>query len=151
MTTQEMVRGNWNSIVGAIKERFGDITNDDLSKVQGNIEQLVGLIQRKAGQSRQQVEQFLEQCCSETSGLVSQAASKAGQAATQASKMVADAAAGAGQYATEGYKYVAGQAEQGYGYARNVVERRPIESIALVAGASLIAGVLVGLSLGSRR
>lgn len=150
MTTQEMVRGNWNSIVGAIKERFGDITNDDLTKVQGNMDQLIGLIQRKAGQSRQQVEQFLEQCCSD-GGIVSQAANAAGHAASQASKMVSDAVAGAGQYATEGYKYVSDQAEQGYDYARNVVERRPIESIALVAGASLIAGVLVGLSLGNRR
>lgn len=151
MTTQEMIRGNWNTIVGAIKQKFGEISNDDLSKVQGNIDQLVGLLQRKAGQTRQQVEQFLDQCCSESTGFVSSAANVAGQAATQASKMVADAAAEVGQYATDGYKYVANQAGTGYDYARTVVERRPMESVVLVAGASMLAGLLVGLSLGSRR
>lgn len=140
MTTQEALRGNWNTIVGAVKEKFGQITGDELSKVEGNLDQFVGLLQRKTGQTRQQAEAFLEECCSGASGYFSSAAESAANAATQASQYIAD-----------GYQHAADRAERGYDFARTAVERRPVESIALVAGASLLAGVLLGLSLGNRR
>ncbi len=140
MTTHEALRGNWNTIVGAVKEKFGQITGDDLAKVEGNLDQFVGLLQRKTGQTRQQVEAFMEECCSGASGYLYSAAETAANAATQASRYIAD-----------GYKHATDEAERGYDYARKTVERRPLESVALVAGASLLAGVLLGISLGNRR
>lgn len=140
MVNQEVLRGNWNSIVGMVKEKFGQITGDDLSKVDGNIEQFVGLLQRKTGQTKQQVEAFLEECCGNASSYVSSATEAAGKAASHASRFVAD-----------GYERVAEGAERGYDYARSAVGRRPVESVALVAGVSLLAGVLLGLSLCNRR
>ncbi len=150
MMTQEVIQGNWNSIVGAIKQKFGEITNDDLARVQGNVDQLIGLIQRKFGHSRQQVEQLIDQCLRESNEFAAQTAVAAGQAASHASKLVSDAASEVSQSASDGYKFVADRAGEGFGYAKQVVERRPVESVVLIAGASLIAGVLVGLSLGSR-
>ncbi len=140
MATQEMLRGNWNSIVGVVKEKFGQITGDDLAKVQGNIDQLVGLLQRKTGQTREQVEAFLDDCCSSASGYASAAAESAANMASQAS-----------QYVTDGYERAAESAGRSYEYARDTVERRPLESVAIVAGVSLLTGVLLGLSLGNRR
>ena len=140
MVNQEALRGNWKSIVGKVKEKFGEITGDELSKVEGNMEQFVGLIQRKTGQTKQQVETFLTECCDNAGSYLSSATDAAGKAASQASQFVAD-----------GYDKVAQGAERGYDYAKNTMERRPVESVALVAGVSLLAGVLLGLSLGNRR
>lgn len=151
MATQEMLRGNWNTIVGAVKERFGQITGDDLNKVKGNIDQFTGLLQRKAGQTREQVEEFLQECCEGAEDRLSGAARTASNAAAQASQYVSDTVAGVGRYASEGLDYASESAERGYEYARDVVERRPLESVALVAGASLLAGVMIGLCLSNRR
>ena len=140
MATQEMFRGNWNSIVGAVKEKFGQITGDDLMRVEGNLDQFVGLMQKKAGQTREQVEQFLEECYSASSKTFSNAV-----------ESVAATAGQAGRYVSDGYRYAADSVERGYEQTRDVVERRPLESLALVAGASLLAGVLIGLSLSAKR
>ncbi len=140
MATQEMFRGNWNSIVGAVKDKFGQITGDDLLRVEGNLDQFVGLMQKKAGQTREQVEQFLEECCSASSKTFSNAV-----------ESVAATAGQAGRYVSDGYRYAADSVERGYEQTRDVVERRPLESLALVAGASLLAGVLIGLSLSAKR
>jgi uncharacterized protein YjbJ (UPF0337 family) len=56
---QQTLEGNWNEIKGKLHERWGQLTNDDLQKARGNVDQLVGLIQRKTGEARERVEQYL--------------------------------------------------------------------------------------------
>ena len=55
MINREQLMGNWNSVVGSIKDKFGDFTKEELAKVEGNFQQLVGLIQRKTGKSQEQI------------------------------------------------------------------------------------------------
>ncbi len=129
MVTQESISGHWHSIVGAVKEKFGQITGDDLTKLQGNLDQLVGLIQRKTGQTREQIESFLEDCCTQ-----------AGTTYQKASQAIDD-----------GIHRLSEQADQGYRVARETVERRPMESVAVVAGLGLLAGVAIGISMATRR
>ena len=52
MVTRDQLIGNWNGIVGALREKFGELTKDELTRVEGNVEQLVELVQRKSGQSK---------------------------------------------------------------------------------------------------
>lgn len=47
MLTREELQGHWNQVKGQIQERWGEITNDELREVEGNTDQLVGLIQQK--------------------------------------------------------------------------------------------------------
>src|SRR5688572_18635123 len=56
---QQTLEGNWNEIKGKLHERWGQLTQDDLQKARGNVDQLVGLIQRKTGEARERVEQYL--------------------------------------------------------------------------------------------
>lgn len=139
MINQEMLKSNWNAIVGAVQETFGQISGDDLARVQGNVEQFFGLMQQKAGQSREQVEQFLADFSESAGSTISNAMETASEMATDATR-----------YVSQGYEAAAESAERGYDYAREVVERRPIESLAVVVGTSLLAGVLIGLSLSRR-
>ena len=59
MVTEQETKGQWNSIRGSVKEKYGQITDDELSQVEGDQEQLIGLIQQKVGAARSEVEDFL--------------------------------------------------------------------------------------------
>lgn len=50
------IKGNWNITKGRLKQRWGDLTDDDLDYVEGKEEELVGRIQKRTGESREAVE-----------------------------------------------------------------------------------------------
>lgn len=54
------MKGNWKQIKGKIRETWGDITDDELDKLEGRREQLVGYLQEKSGRERQEVEDRLD-------------------------------------------------------------------------------------------
>jgi uncharacterized protein YjbJ (UPF0337 family) len=43
------VEGNWKQLSGKIREKWGHLTDDDLSKIDGKREQLEGKIQERYG------------------------------------------------------------------------------------------------------
>ncbi len=49
------LRGNWNILKGKLKKSFADLTDDDLKYEEGNEEELFGRLQRKTGQTRDQL------------------------------------------------------------------------------------------------
>jgi uncharacterized protein YjbJ (UPF0337 family)/sporulation protein YlmC with PRC-barrel domain len=57
---KDIVEGNWKQMRGHIKEWWGKLTNDDLDKINGQCDRLVGLIQEKYGYTKAQAEQELE-------------------------------------------------------------------------------------------
>ena len=140
MVSRDELMGNWNGIVGSIKQKFGEFTRDELTRVEGNFEQLVGLVQRKTGKSREQISSFISDCC-ESAGTTY------GQVANRASHYV-DAA---GEAIRENYDRVASEAKKGLDYTAQSVVRRPVESIALAVGAGIVAGLLLGLSMSNRK
>ena len=55
------IKGNWNQLKGKVKEAWGDLTDDELTRVEGKRDQLLGLIQKKYGATKKEVEQRLSQ------------------------------------------------------------------------------------------
>ena len=53
---QDVFDGKWKQLRGTIKKQWGDLTDDDLKKVQGRYDQFLGLLQDKYGYSRQTAE-----------------------------------------------------------------------------------------------
>ena len=140
MISQERLEGNWNSILGAVKEKFGQVTGDELTRVRGSVDKLIGLIERKTGRSREQIEAFLDECCQGAESTVNRVASKASEYADMA-----------GEAVRENYDRLATEAQRGYDYTVTSMKRRPLESVAIALGAGMVAGLLVGLSLAGRR
>mgnify|MGYP000320018633 CR=1 FL=1 len=58
MNTLE-IKGNWNIIKGIVKQKWAVLTDDDLSYVDGQQDELVGRIQKRTGESREAVEQAI--------------------------------------------------------------------------------------------
>ncbi len=56
----EQLKGNWNVFKGRVKEKYGEITDDDLAAVEGRYDQLVGLFQKRLGKSKEEAEKEVD-------------------------------------------------------------------------------------------
>jgi uncharacterized protein YjbJ (UPF0337 family) len=54
--TNQLAAGVWNQIKGKAKERWGNLTDDDLKQLEGRAEQLAGKLQQRYGLARQEAE-----------------------------------------------------------------------------------------------
>lgn len=53
------IKGNWNELKGQLKQRFSNLTDDDLMYEEGREDELIGRIQRKTGKSQDEVINFI--------------------------------------------------------------------------------------------
>lgn len=53
------IKGNWNELKGQLKQRFSNLTDDDLMYQEGREDELIGRIQRKTGKSQDEVINFI--------------------------------------------------------------------------------------------
>lgn len=58
---QPYLRGKWNEAKGNIKERWADLTDDDLKRVEGDRDKLVGVLQQRYGKAKDDVLKELEE------------------------------------------------------------------------------------------
>ncbi|HEX7121246.1 MAG TPA: CsbD family protein [Gemmatimonadaceae bacterium] len=52
----DQMRGRWKEMKGRIREKWGQLTDDELDQVGGRWDQLVGLVQRRYGTAREDAE-----------------------------------------------------------------------------------------------
>lgn len=57
----DQIEGNWKQYKGKIREKWGFLTNDDLDKIAGKRDLLVGKIEEKYGITKARVEQALDE------------------------------------------------------------------------------------------
>ncbi|MFP6392123.1 CsbD family protein [Pseudomonas aeruginosa] len=53
----DVIKGKWKQLTGKIKERWGDLTDDDLQAADGHAEYLFGKLQERYGWSKERAEQ----------------------------------------------------------------------------------------------
>ena len=57
--------GNWKQLKGRAKEKWGELTEDDLKEIEGRRERLVGKLQERYGESAswasKQVDEFFDE------------------------------------------------------------------------------------------
>jgi uncharacterized protein YjbJ (UPF0337 family) len=46
---KDILKGKWKEMKGAIKEKWGKLTDDDLTEMEGKEEKLLGLLQKRYG------------------------------------------------------------------------------------------------------
>jgi uncharacterized protein YjbJ (UPF0337 family) len=57
------VKGNWNIAKGKLKQKFAQLTDDDLQFVEGKEDELIGRIQKRTGQAKEEIERAVNECC----------------------------------------------------------------------------------------
>ena len=62
----DQIKGNWKQVKGQVKEKWGDLTDDDLTKINGQREQLAGKLQERYGLAKEEAEkqakEFADNC-----------------------------------------------------------------------------------------
>ena len=57
----DILKGKWKQIQGEAKRWWGDLTDDELTRVDGEQDKLVGLLQEKYGYSKEKAEAEIDQ------------------------------------------------------------------------------------------
>ena len=53
------MRGNWNEVAGKLKQKFANLTDDDLLFAEGKEEEVLGKLQQKLGKSKAEISELL--------------------------------------------------------------------------------------------
>ena len=110
------LQGHWNQIKGELKKKWGQLTDDDLSWSGGNIDQLVGRIQQRTGETRDTIERYLNHLTEKGGSAVSSAVETVGSYAEDFSHRFRDQ-----------YGHISEHAQEGYVSVRDHVGRNPIQ------------------------
>ena len=54
--TNDIFEGKWKQMRGKVREQWGKLTNDDVDKINGKREILVGLLQERYGYAKENAE-----------------------------------------------------------------------------------------------
>lgn len=60
MSTKLNLKGNWNEVKGKLKQKYGQLTDDDLTFVEGKEDEMLGRLQKRLGKSKEEVRSAVE-------------------------------------------------------------------------------------------
>ncbi|MGB5086107.1 MAG: CsbD family protein [Methylocystis silviterrae] len=56
----DTIEGNWKKFTGTVKEQWGKLTDDDIARINGNREQLEGMIQERYGVAKDKAKEQVD-------------------------------------------------------------------------------------------
>ncbi len=56
----DQIKGSWKQVKGKIKQQWGKLTDDDLTVINGQRDQLLGKLQERYGYTKEQAEREIE-------------------------------------------------------------------------------------------
>lgn len=64
----DRIKGNWKQYKGKAQAKWGELTDDDLDRIDGRREQLVGVIQERYGIARDRAQNQLDEWLDDLEG-----------------------------------------------------------------------------------
>jgi ElaB/YqjD/DUF883 family membrane-anchored ribosome-binding protein len=128
MADRHIAEGTWNELKDKLRQRWSQLSEQDLPQAAGTLDEVVGVIQRKTGEARELIERQLQEMTEEGRAAVNRMRDYTQHTARQAWDQVRD----------------------GYAEAEHYVRDRPAQSLAVCFGAGLIVGLAIGLMLRSK-
>jgi uncharacterized protein YjbJ (UPF0337 family) len=55
------MKGNWNEIKGKLKQKYGQLSDDDLAFAEGKDDELLGRLQQRLGKSKDEIRREIEE------------------------------------------------------------------------------------------
>ncbi|MBO6622730.1 MAG: CsbD family protein [Balneola sp.] len=53
------IEGNWNQVKGKLKQKYSDLTDDDLKFQEGKEDELYGRLQEKLGKTKDEIKELV--------------------------------------------------------------------------------------------
>jgi len=129
------VEGRWNETKGKVKERWGKLTDDDLARVDGKRDRLVGLLQQNYGMAKEKAEHELGEWLDKSDDLIAKAKERAREGIERAKEHVSDAVERSRQYIHE-HGNVGDMAKD----LRDVIGKHPLPSVLIGLGIGYLIG-----------
>lgn len=57
----DIIEGKWEQLKGSVKEKWGDLTDDDLTQAAGKRDKLAGKLQEKYGWGKEEAEKHVDE------------------------------------------------------------------------------------------
>jgi len=57
---EDLFKGKWNQVKGKFKQTYADLTDDDLTYVEGKSDELLGRLQEKTGKTKEQLKDEID-------------------------------------------------------------------------------------------
>ena len=55
------MKGSWNEVKGKLKQKYGQLTDDDLAFAEGKDDELLGRLQKRVGRTKDQLRAEIEE------------------------------------------------------------------------------------------
>jgi uncharacterized protein YjbJ (UPF0337 family) len=55
------IKGDWNIVKGRLKQKFADLTDNDLRYTEGQEDELIGRIQKRTGETKEALERLIRE------------------------------------------------------------------------------------------
>src|SRR5262245_428069 len=123
MVDQQVLKGHWHEVRGKLKEKWGQLTDDDVRSFEGTTESLIGRIQQRTGETRKAIEGFLEEVTDEGADQAHAALNRARESVEAMASRVSESA------------------QEGYDRMEELVMERPGQSLLVAFGVGLVSGI----------
>lgn len=60
-STEDKIKGNWNELKGKVKQKYADLTDDDLKYQEGKEDELLGRLQKKTGEAKDTIKKYIDE------------------------------------------------------------------------------------------
>lgn len=60
MPNSKEIEGNWNELKGKLKQKYADLTDDDLLYDEGKEDEMWGKLQQKLGKTQKEIKSLLD-------------------------------------------------------------------------------------------
>ncbi|AWG25924.1 CsbD family protein [Flavobacterium kingsejongi] len=60
MPNSKEIKGNWNEFKGKLKQKFADLTDDDLLYEEGKEDEMWGKLQQKLGKTEKEIKSLFD-------------------------------------------------------------------------------------------
>lgn len=54
-------KGTWNEVKGKVKQKWADITDDEMLKIEGNNDEIFGILQKRYGYAKDDAKKMIDQ------------------------------------------------------------------------------------------
>ena len=57
---EDQFKGKWNQVKGKFKQKYGELTDNDLTYAEGKSDELLGRLQEKTGKTKEQLKDEID-------------------------------------------------------------------------------------------
>jgi uncharacterized protein YjbJ (UPF0337 family) len=57
---EEQLKGKWNQVKGKFKQRYANVTDDDVTFAEGKFDEMLGRLQEKTGKRKEELKREIE-------------------------------------------------------------------------------------------